>query len=56
MKNKAGAIIAFVCIIMFIIGAIGSCSDDDKRDAAYDKDGFMGYSDGFWEWYQDNNK
>lgn len=27
----------------------------DRNDVAYDDSGFLGYSDGFWEWYHDNN-
>lgn len=55
-KSNAGAIVAFIVVLLLIIGGIGSCiSDDDKSDIAYDEDGFLGYSDEFWEWYQDNN-
>ncbi len=32
-----------------------SCSSGSKSDIAHDPDGFLGYSDDFWDWYVENN-
>jgi hypothetical protein len=56
-KSNTGGIIALVLVLLVLMAAIGSCFDDgsSKKDVAYDEDGFLGYSDSFWEWYADNN-
>lgn len=57
--NKGGGIAAIIVIILFFVIAFASCgsscSGSSKSDIAYDEDGFLGYSDSFWEWYADNN-
>ena len=46
MKIKSIGILVLLCLV---IGAMFTgCTDD--YNPAYDKDGFLGYSDGFWEW------
>ena len=44
-------IIGIIVIVIFIILAFASCSGSgSKRDVSHDPDGFLGYSDSFWEW------
>ena len=47
---KVGAIACLLAMILALAGCGGS-----KRDVAHDPDGFLGYSDSFWEWYAENN-
>ena len=52
--NKGGAIIGIIIVVVFIIIACascsGGCSSGSKSDIARDPNGFLGYSDDFWEW------
>lgn len=52
--SSFGAIIAMVLFIMFFFASCGGGSSS-KRDVAHDPNGFLGYSDSFWEWYAENN-
>lgn len=53
--NKNG-VITIAVIVIFLIAILGSCGgNNNKSDIAYDPDGFLGYSDSFWEWYAENN-
>ena len=55
-NNNGGSnkdtIIGFVTIIIFVLIAFASCSScsSDRSDVGRDPDGFLGYSDDFWEW------
>ena len=49
MKEKMIALAVIVGVILLIGGCSASC-DGDSSNPAYDKDGFLGYSDDFWEW------
>lgn len=51
MKKLLSIILAL--IICLSITACGG--SDDRYDIVYDDDGFMGYSDSFWDWYAENN-
>ena len=43
-------------VVLFILAALSSCSGGgSKSNPAYDPDGFLGYSDGFWDWYAEHN-
>ena len=50
--NKGGAVIGIIIVVVFIILACVSCSGggSSKKDIARDPNGFLGYSDDFWEW------
>ena len=50
-----GKVLIIGCIAAFVIGMVILFANTDSRDIAHDEDGFLGYSDSFWEWYQDNN-
>ena len=52
-----GAVIITIIIAVFVFSGFSSCSggSSNKSDIAYDPNGFLGYSDSFWEWYADNN-
>ena len=50
MKKKIAKLIALVCLISTLF-ALAGCGED--KNPAYDEDGFLGYSDGFWEWWAD---
>ena len=41
-------ILAVALISMFIVTALSGCGS--KRDVTHDPNGFLGYSDSFWEW------
>ncbi|MBQ7875466.1 MAG: hypothetical protein IJ306_10015 [Oscillospiraceae bacterium] len=45
----------WVIIIAIIIAFFTMCSggNDNKYDVVYDEDGFLGYSDSFWDWVAD---
>ena len=47
---KLGALACVITIFLSLAGCSGS-----RRDVVHDKNGFLGYSDSFWEWYADNN-
>ncbi len=50
-KNSLDGIGAIIAIVMAILFAIATfCSSSEKRDVVHDPDGFLGYSDSFWEW------
>ena len=53
MKNNLVKLGILACVITVIISLAGCGSS--RKNIAYDKDGFLGYSDSFWEWYADNN-
>ncbi len=43
-------------ILSLVLGALlAGCSSGSKSDIARDPDGFLGYSDSFWDWYGENN-
>lgn len=55
-SGKGSSIIAVIVIVLFLVMGFASCSDDSsKSDIARDPDGFLGYSDSFWDWYVENN-
>lgn len=48
----------FLIIILTVIISLSlaACGEsDDRYDIVYDEDGFLGYSDSFWDWYSENN-
>ena len=45
--------VAFVIVCLSVLTLAVGCTDDN--DIAHDDDGFLGYSDSFWDWYADNN-
>lgn len=51
-KNKKQ--IASLILLFLVLMVLGGCSSS-KTDVAHDPNGFLGYSDSFWEWYQKNN-
>lgn len=55
-KKNGGFIGPIIAVVIAIVIGLASCGDSgSKRDVAHDPDGFLGYSDSFWEWYADNN-
>ena len=55
-NKKGGGIALIIIVVVFFVIAFASCGDSgSKRDVAHDPDGFLGYSDSFWEWYAENN-
>lgn len=40
--------------LLLIAGGFANSSSSDKSDIARDPDGFLGYSDDFWDWYYEN--
>ena len=56
-ENKNGASIGLIIAVVVAIAiGLASCGDSgSKRDVAHDPNGFLGYSDSFWEWYAKNN-
>ncbi|MBO5897756.1 MAG: hypothetical protein J6R04_01965 [Clostridia bacterium] len=55
--------IYIILAILIGVSLIGGCvmsSLEEKPNPAYDEDGFLGYSDDFWEWKfeyeRENNK
>ena len=57
-NNKGGTIIGIILVIVFVVIAFASCGggSSSKRDIAHDPNGFLGYSDEFWDWYVENNE
>lgn len=55
-KKNGGNLGIIIVLVIAIVFGLASCgSGGSKRDVAHDPDGFLGYSDSFWEWYADNN-
>lgn len=48
-NNTKGTIFIVVVVVVFIILAAITYSQP-RIDVVHDPDGFLGYSDGFWEW------
>lgn len=43
-------------LLLSLIMVLSLCAcGGKKKDVAHDPDGFLGYSDSFWEWYEKNN-
>ena len=54
--GNIGAVIITIILAVFVFSGFSSCSGSgNKSDIAHDPNGFLGYSDSFWEWYADNN-
>ena len=55
VKEIGCAPFMWVMIIAIIIAFFTMCSsgNDNKYDVVYDEDGFLGYSDSFWDWWGD---
>lgn len=47
--------VIFVLVIAILFGLASCGSSGSKRDVAHDPNGFMGYSDSFWDWYVEHN-
>ena len=55
-KNNGSNFGSIIIVVIAIMFALASCGGGgSKSNPAYDPDGFLGYSDGFWEWYADHN-
>ncbi len=52
MKKKTASIVAIAILIAMLLTG---CSGHKRRDVGHDPNGFLGYSDDFWEWYAKNN-
>ena len=55
--NKSGGTIGVIIALVIAIAiGLASCGDSgSKRDVVHDPEGFLDYSDSFWEWYAENN-
>lgn len=51
--NTVAGIIGVVIVVFFIVLGVISCNSESSIDVVHDPNGFMGYSDGFWEWLGD---
>ena len=50
-KNFKDTLALIIIIAFVVIFAFSSCSSaGNKYDVAHDPDGFLGYSDDYWEW------
>lgn len=54
-KKNGGNIGTVIVLVIAIIFGFASCSSGSKYDVAHDPNGFLGYSDSFWEWYSEHN-
>lgn len=56
-KKNSGGVGFVIIVVLFILLSFASCggSSNHSSDIARDPDGFLGYSDDFWEWYVENN-
>lgn len=52
MKKKA---VSLVFVVTLIAMLMSGCTGGSKKDVTHDPNGFLGYSDSFWEWYAKNN-
>ena len=50
MKKFGFAYFTIIIVCLFISIISGSCDGGSRTDVAHDPDGFLGYSDSFWEW------
>ena len=56
MNEKKPDYFSIILVVFFILLALSSCSGGgSKRDVAHDPNGFLGYSDDFWDWYVEHN-
>ncbi len=44
-----------IALSLALASLLADCSSGSKSDIARDPDGFLGYSDDFWDWYAENN-
>ena len=56
-NNKGGetiaAVIMIAIVVLFIALGVATCNSESSIDVVHDPNGFMGYSDDFWEWMAD---
>ncbi|MBQ4640282.1 MAG: hypothetical protein IJB69_07190 [Clostridia bacterium] len=52
-SGNGATIIGVLVVVFFVVVAILSCNSDSGIDVVHDPNGFMGYSDSFWEWLGD---
>lgn len=52
-SGNGATIIGVLVVVFFIILGIISCNSESDIDVVHDPNGFMGYSDSFWEWMAD---
>lgn len=48
-----GTIIAVIVVVAFFVIGYLSCNSEPSTDVVHDPNGFMGYSDDFWDWLGD---
>ncbi|MBQ8859267.1 MAG: hypothetical protein IJ012_05695 [Clostridia bacterium] len=54
MSNKETKITVIIAIVIACLVGLVTCGSDSGSTGSSD-DGYLGYSDGFWEWYLENN-
>ncbi len=54
MKAVSKRLIA-ITLSLALASLLAGCSSGSKSDIARDPNGFLGYSDSFWDWYGENN-
>ena len=54
-NNDGGVLKTIIIIAIAVMLAVLTFGGGDKHDVVHDPNGFLGYSDDFWEWYSKNN-
>lgn len=52
-SNQASIVGALIVIVFVLIGYLTCCNSEPDPNAGRDPNGFLGYSDDFWEWLGD---
>lgn len=42
-----------IAVVFFFVGYMSCCNSEPDYNAGRDPNGFLGYSDDFWEWVSD---
>lgn len=52
-ENFATAICMIIVVVFVFIGYMSCCNSETDYNVAKDPNGFLGYSDDFWDWLAD---
>ncbi len=51
MNNNNKNIMGIIVAVIFALITLVTCFGQEDKDVTHDPNGFLGYSDSFWEWW-----